>query len=192
MNIYDPYPGTIEHNGRTVRLNLAYDRVLRALDVQEMPELLPEDKIELQCDLLLADGERMPATLPERCELLTEIFALFPKPDAEDSPSEKYIDFHQDAAMIRSAFFRIGVDLIKDRPHFFQFLELLRDLPSDTALMRTIELRMRPIPEHNGKNDKLIADLIRAKQKVAIKVSEDERRARFASALKNSTLLKGR
>ena len=79
MNIYDPYPETIEHNGRTVRLNLAYDRVLRALDVQEMPELLPEDKIELQCDLLLADGERMPATLPERCELLTEIFALFPK-----------------------------------------------------------------------------------------------------------------
>ena len=192
MNIYDPYPDTIEHNGRTVRLNLAYDRVLRALDVQEMPELLPEDKIELQCDLLLADGERMPATLPERCELLTEIFSLFPKPEAEDAPSEKYIDFHQDAAMIRSAFFRIGVDLTKDRPHFFQFLELLRDLPSDTALMRTIELRMRPIPEHNGKNDKLIADLIRAKQKVAIKVSEDERRARFASALKNSTLLKGR
>lgn len=192
MNIYDPYPDSINLNGRTVKLNLAYDRVLRALDVQDMPELLPEDKIELQCDLLLADGERMPATLAERCELLSEIFALFPKPETDEGPKEKYIDFHQDAAMIRSAFFRIGVDLTKSRLHFFQFLELLRDLPSDTALMRTIELRMRPIPEHNGHNDKQIAELIHAKQKVAIKVSEDERRARFASALKNSTLLKGR
>ena len=191
MNIYDPYPEEIILNGHTVRLDLRYDRVLRALDIQEMDELLPEDKIELQCDLLLGPGERMPRTLQERCEFLNAVFSIFPKPE-DDRPSEKYIDFHQDAAMIRTAFFRIGVDLLKDKIHFMQFLELLRDLPSDTALMRTIELRMRPLPEHNGHNDKQIAELIKAKQRVAIRISEEERRSHFASALKNSTLLKGR
>ena len=191
MNIYDPYPDEIDLNGKKVRVNLAYDRVLRALDVQDMAELLPEDKIELQCDLLLADGEKLPKTLQEQAEFLSAVFALFPKP--EDEPvGEKYIDFHQDAGMIRSAFFRIGVDLLKDKIHFMQFLELLRDLPSDTALMRTIELRMRPVPEANGHNEKQIAELLRAKQKVALNISETERRSRFASALKKSTLLKGR
>lgn len=192
MNIYDPYPEEIEVNGQTVRVNLRYDHVLRALDAQDMPELLPEDKIELQCELLLGYGERMPRTLQERCDFLTAVFSIFPKPEADEKPAEKYIDFHQDAALIRSAFFRIGVDLTKDKIHFLQFLELLRDLPSDTALMRTIELRMRPIPERNGHNDKQIAEIIKAKQKVAIKISEEERRTRFASALKNSNLLKGR
>ena len=93
--------------------------------------------------------------------------------------------------MIRTAFFRIGVDLLKDKIHIFQFLELLSDLPSDTALMRTIEIRQRPVPVLTKDNAKQVEALVKAKQKVAIKISEEERREQFAKSLKNSSLFRG-
>ena len=192
MNIYDPYPETISFHGKEIKLNLAYDRFLRALDVQEMPDLLPEDRIELQCELLLDDKEPLPATVEEQAELTMEIFRLVLPETEENRPKEKYIDFHQDAALIRSAFFRLGVDLTKNRIHIMQFMELLRDMSSDTALMRTIEIRMKPVPEYDGHNQKQIEALLQAKQRVALKISEEERMAKFAASLKNSNLLKGR
>ena len=73
-----------------------------------------------------------------------------------------------------------------------RFLELLRDLPPDTALMRTIEIRMRPVPKPDGHNAEQIAAIMKAKAAVAIKMSEEERRRSFAESLKNSSLLTGR
>ena len=193
MNVYDPYPDSITISGETTRLNLAYDRVLRALDVQDMDELLPEDRIELQCELLLADDEKIPETTVEQAELLVEIFRMIFPPQEQQNPSkEKYVDFHQDAGMIRSAFFRIGVDLTREPIHFMQFMELLKDLPSDTALMRTIEIRMRPVPKFDGHNQEQIDAILKAKQRVALKMTDEERMAKFAASLKNSNLLKGR
>jgi hypothetical protein len=93
--------------------------------------------------------------------------------------------------MIRSAFFRIGVDLIRDRPHFLKFLELLSDLPSDTALMRTIQIRQAPIPQINEHNKDQVARLLEAKARCEIKLSEEERRAKFAGVLKQSSLYRG-
>ena len=189
MNIYDPYPTKIELDGKTYQLDLAYDNVLRVLDIQEDEYLTAADRIEAQCWLLLARGDRdMPKSLEDRQRLLNAVFELFPK---GESSGERYIDFHQDAALIRTAFFRIGVDLLKDKIHILQFLELLADLPSDTALMRTVEIRQRPIPKPTKDNAEQIAALQKAKAKVAIKMSEEERRRRFAESLKNSSILRG-
>ena len=191
MNIYDPYPEDIEVNGQTYKLDLAYDNVLKAIDAQEMPELTPEDRIELQCVLLLRDGYKsLPKTLTQRTALLCAIFELF-KTDREPEKQERFIDFHQDAAMIRSAFFRMGVDLLKDKIHFCRFMELLADIPTDTALYRTIEIRQRPIPKPTKDNAEQIAQLQKAKARVAIRMSEDERQKRFADSLKNLQALRG-
>lgn len=188
MNIYDDYTDTVKLDGKTYKLNLAYDRVLRAIDLQDDESLTTGDRIELQCILLLDNRRDVPATVNDRQRLLNAIFELFPK---SKESRERFIDFHQDAQMIRTAFFRIGVDLLKDKIHIFQFLELLSDLPSDTALMRTIDIRQRPIPKPTKHNAEQIAALQKAKARVAIKVSEDERRERFAESLKNSTILRG-
>ena len=190
MNIYDDYPTSVTVDGKTYQLDLSYDNVLRVLDIQEDNALTALDRIEAQCVLLLARGGRdIPQTLQARQRLLNAIFELFPK--SENSSGERYIDFHQDAAMIRTAFFRIGVDLLKDKIHIFQFLELLADLPSDTALMRTVEIRQKPIPKPTKDNAEQIAALQKAKARVAIKMSEEERRRRFAESLKNSNVLRG-
>jgi hypothetical protein len=189
MRLYEPYPEEIELDGKTVRLDLSYDNVLRVLDLQEETALTQEDKLSLQCELLLADGEKLPPTPEKQAELLLAVYDLFPK--NENASKERYLDFKQDAGMIRSAFFRIGVDLTRDRPHFLQFLELLADLPSDTALMRTVGIRAQPVPPINEHNKEQVTRLLEAKQRVAIKMSEEDRQARFVGQLKNSTLLKG-
>ena len=190
MNIYDEYPDQIELDGKSIQLDLSYDNVLRVLDIQEDENLTSADRIEAQCELLLARGCRdMPRSIKDRQRLLKAVFDLFPK--AENSTGERYIDFHQDAAMIRSAFFRIGVDLTRQKIHILQFLELLADLPSDTALMRTVEIRQKPIPKPTKENAEYIAQLQKAKARVAIKLSEEERRKRFSESLRNSSILRG-
>ena len=190
MNIYDPYPDSVEVDGRVFALNLAFDRVLRVIDVQDDETLTEEDKIYVQCALLLDDSNAAPRDPRDQARIIKAVFEMLPKPDKPTG--ERYIDFHQDAAMIRSGFFRAyGIDLTREHIHIMQFLELLSDLPSDTALMRTVEIRQRPIPKPNKHNAEQIAALQKAKARCAIKMSEDERRAHFAESLKNSTVLRG-
>lgn len=189
MNIYDPYPDTVTVGCKPYALDLAFDNVLRCIDIENDPALTMQDRRFVQCALLLENEIDIPKTLNEQCELVKAVFDLFPKP--EETGGERFLDFHQDAALIRSAFFRIGVDLTRDRIHFCQFYELLADLPRDTALMRTIEIRQKPIPKPTKDNAEQIAALQKAKARVAIRMSEEERRSLFAESLKNSTLLKG-
>lgn len=186
MKIYDAYPEEVEIGGRVIALNLDFSRVLRVLDIQEQADLTPLDKLELQATLLLRDPSECPDSPKEQAELVNAAFSLLPKKG--DTSGERYIDFDQDAALIRSAFFRIGVDLSRDRLHILQFLELLADLPSDTALMRTVEIRAKPLPKPTKHNADQIAALQKAKARVAINVSEEERRARFAESLKRQKL----
>lgn len=191
MNIYDQYPTQAEANGRKYDLDLAYDKVLRAIDAEDIHELTPEDRLELQCALLLKNGRDVPRATEERAALLKAIFDLFKRESDEKPPTERYIDFHQDAALIRSAFFRMGVDLQRDRIHFCRFMELLADIPTDTALYRVIEIRQRPIPAPTKHNGKQIAELQKAKARVAIKYSEEDRKRMFAENLKTISALRG-
>lgn len=188
MNIYDPYPDRVVVGDKEIMLDLRWDNVLRAIDILDMAEMSFPDRTEAACAFLLASpGNDTPWTAEGRVTLLNAIFEMFPKGEQ----TERVIDFHQDAAMIRSAFYRIGIDLLKSRIHFFQFLELLADLPKDTALMRTIDIRTRPLPKPNNDNREQIAELQRLKAKVAIKMSEEDRRRQFAESLKNSSVLRG-
>lgn len=188
MNIYDPYPESVELDDKTYQLDLAFDVVLLALDVAEDERLTRAQRIATQCAVLLRDDKECPEDTETQQRLLQLIYALFPE---GDHSAERSIDFHQDAGKIRSGFFRIGIDLTKERIHFFRFLELLSDLPDDTALMRTISIRTRPLPKPNKHNSEQIAELQKAKAKVAIKYGDGERQRRFFESLKNSTLLTG-
>ena len=189
MNIYDEYPNSVEVDGRTYGLDLAFDRVLRVIDFGSREDLTEADRLAVQCAWLLSEEETLPPDAQTQARIINAVFDLFPK--ADNPTRERYIDFKQDAAMIRSAFFRLGIDLQRDHIHIFRFLELLADLPSDTALMRTVEIRQRPLPKPNKHNAEQIAALQKAKARVAIRMSAEEARANFAESLKNSSVLRG-
>lgn len=186
MKIYDKYPDRVTACGRTYKIDLDFRTVMKVLEIQEMDELEPIDKQEIMVRYFLRG--RCPRDPAKQAEILRAILALFPQ---SEKTGERYIDFEQDAALIRSAFFRMGIDLTKDRLHFFRFMELLGDIPRDTALAHVIEIRQRPIPEPTKYNSKQIEALMKAKAKVAIKYQDGEREKRFADSLKNCTVLKG-
>ena len=186
MNIYDPYPDRVTVDGKTYRLDLRWDNVLRAMDAQANDDLSQRDRLTVMLTLLLK--RRPPKDMATCARILREIMDIFPH---SEKPQTRYIDFHQDAKLIRSAFLRMGYDLSTSRMHFFQFLELLGDIPDDTALARVIDIRRRPIPEPNKHNGKMIAALMEAKTKVAIKLPEEEQRRMFAESLKQSNVLRG-
>lgn len=81
--------------------------------------------------------------------------------------------------------------MTRQKIHFFQFMELLGDLPEDTALARVIDIRRRPLPEPTKSNGKQIAALMEAKTKVAIRLPEEEQRRTFAESLRSSSVLRG-
>ena len=179
-NVFDPRPDSVELNGITYQLTLSYDRVLIAFDTLDDTMLSDDQKFKLICELL---STKVPRTFSAQIELVKAIFALFPKSDG----GEKTIDFHQDAALIRSAFFRTyGIDLTVQKIHWFLFAELLADLPRDTALMRVIDIRSRPLPKPTKYNRDEIAELQKAKAKVAIKISDEKRAETFANSIKNA------
>ena len=189
MKLCEPYPDSVELAGRTWRLDLSLRRVLACMAVQERDDLLPADMSVLQCAWLLHPKEKPPKDPTLCARIVKAVFELFPKP--ENGPQERVIDFEQDAALIRSAFFRIGVDLTRDDIHFMQFLELLADLPSDTAFMRVVELRRRPVPEITKDNKEQVARLLEAKQRVAIKKTDAERRADMERQIMNTRMYWG-
>lgn len=188
MTVYEPYPDRVTVNGREILLDLSYDRVLMAFDILGMYELTTLDRFETVCRILIRSPEDIPQDLSGMAIVLSEILKLFPS-NAEQA--DKTIDFHQDAALIRSAFFRIGIDLTKEKINIFQFLELLGDLPKDTALMRVIDIRTRPIPKVTEENRDQVAELQRLKQKFAIRLSDEERLRNFAKSLRKSSILMG-
>lgn len=187
--IYESYPEWIELDGQEFQLDLDFRNVLRVVALRKDESWTERERAELSVKLLLKRQEDCPAEFGEQLRLLAAVFTLFPKTQAEES--ERYLDLDQDAGMIRSAFFRIGIDLTKDKLHYFRFLELLADLPEDTALMRTVELRRKPLPKPTKTNAEEIAALQRAKARVALQIPEEERRRNFARALKNSSNLRG-
>lgn len=189
-NIYDRYPDRVNVGGRSYRLDTGYDNFLRAFDVTEMLGLTMEDRLALQCRLLLHRRERLPRSAETQAEIVRAVYDMLPQKQHIDN--EKYMDFHQDAPLIRSAFRRTyGIDLTRHRIHFLEFFELLADLPSDTALMRTIDIRRRKIPKPNKYNGEEIRALQEAKARVALQMTDEERREAFAASLKHSTVLRG-
>ena len=183
IRLYESYPESVRFEGREIPLDLDFRQVLRVLDLQKDKSWTELERVRLSVLLLLKDPADCPETAERQGALLSAVFALFPGPEGEDS-GEKCMDFNQDAALIRSGFFRIGVDLTRERVHFFRFLELLADLPEDTALIRTINIRKKPLPKPNKHNAEEIAALQRAKARVALKLDEEERRGQFIRSLK--------
>ena len=186
MNVYDPYPDRVTVDGKTYLLDLRWDNVLRAMDAQASDALSQHDRLTVMLTYLLK--RKPPKDMAICARILQAIMDIFPH---SDKPQARYIDFRQDAKLIRSAFLRMGYDLSNSRMHFLQFLELLGDIPDDTALARVIDIRRKPVPEPNRHNGKQIAALMEAKAKVAIKLPEEEQRRAFAESLRNSQVLRG-
>jgi hypothetical protein len=178
MKLYERLPDSILIGGKTYRLDLDFRNVLKMLCIMDREDLVIQarDYLALKCVM------KRP---PKDCrEALMEV-RRFLFGEGGTSEGQRVTSFDQDADMIRAAFWQeYGVNLFRDRLHWFEFAALLHNLPNGSKYVEVMGIRARPIPEATKHNRQERDALIRAKAAYALKYTEEERARSYNSSLR--------
>lgn len=165
MKLYDRLPDSVIVGKKRVKLDLDFRNVLLLLETLKRDDLLPEARDWLAVRYVCR--KPVNGTLNAVKQLL---FA-----DPPESSGKRVTSFEQDAPLIRAAFRQVyGVDLWREKLHWFEFVELLSAIPEGNRYAETIGIRVREMPEPTKWNAKERAWLAQAKARVAIKRTEKE------------------
>lgn len=141
-----------------------YNRVLTLLtEVFPSEELTDTQKIYLTVTSV-SDAPPSQGTF----ELI--VHELFP-PKKKHTDDTKTMDFEQDAALIYAAFLQTyGIDLyaVRNQMDWRIFVALLKGIPENTELSRTIKIRGMKVPERTKENSEYVDSIIKAKRAVAL------------------------
>lgn len=174
-------------DGRRYRLNLAFDNVLRVIELQKDSLFLPHERLSLSLKMLVGKrAARLP--LDAQGSLFNAIIEQFINSGKRPSRpgSLRVLDFEQDAPMIYAGFRQAyGIDLFREqgRMDWRTFMALFNGLPGDTHIRSVMAIRGREIPEPTKYNAKEISVLMEAKAYYAIHVSEDEAEKAFQAGI---------
>ena len=180
MTLYEVLPDKLEHRGKEYRLYASFDRVLEALAFVKRKDFSDAEKEEYLTFLFFGDG------LEPDAELVSAALALL-CPASENSGVRSF-DWEQDAAAIYASFLSVyGIDLysVRGKLHWTAFIALLQNLPRDSAFGRLIDIRTCEVPQPTKHNQKQIRDLLKAKAAYRLRISEEERQARWQAGLQN-------
>lgn len=184
-SLCDALPYSVEVDGQEYRLTPAFDNVLQMYAQLDDEDLTDAERMELMLYYLTDDGPQDARILTAACE------ALFPTERKPKAAAKKAFDFVQDADLIYAGFMQAyGLDLIdqQGKLHWLKFLALLQGLPSNTRFREVVEIRLRPLPAPTKYNAEERAQLLRAKQSVALAVSASERERNLQEGLRNMAL----
>ena len=179
MKLYEDLPGTVEVRGKKHRVDLDFRNVLRMLDILADKSLTMEARETLAARCV----SRHPCT-----GLAAAVQALIRGNETRAAVDHKKVtSFDQDADMIRAAFLQAyGIDLWRARLHWFQFMDLLKNLPEDTQYMNVISIRARPVPKPTKYNREEREWLMNAKKQYALTESEEDRERAYQRDVKNA------
>lgn len=183
MKLCDPLPDSVEVDGKTYKLTPAFDNVLQMFEQTE-GDLTDYEKAEIMLYYLTDNAPLDARILTAACD------ALFPKPKGE--AAQKAFDFVQDAELIYAAFWQTyGIDLIEQQGklHWCKFFALFQGLPESTRFREVVAIRLRPLPEPTKHNAKERQQLLKAKQAVALHVTDEERQKNLQDGLKRMALM---
>ena len=183
MKLCDPLPDSVEVDGKTYKLTPAFDNVLQMFEQTE-GDLTDYEKAEIMLYYLTDNAPLDARILTAACD------ALFPKPKGE--AAQKAFDFVQDAELIYAAFWQTyGIDLIEQQGklHWCKFFALFQGLPENTRFREVVAIRLRPLPEPTKHNAKERQQLLKAKQAVALHVTDEERQKNLQDGLKRMALM---
>ena len=186
MDLHTPLPWSITlDSGRRIKLYASFDRVLAFLDVLRGKSMTEEDTEKTALFLLFGDQK---LTSRETSEALKKAHGILFEQKKSDDCGQRVMDFHQDAALILAAFRQAyGIDLYHEqgRLHWLEFLALLSGIPQNTRLSEVMEIRACKVPPATKNNHEQVRALMKAKAKYAIRITEEERQARWQAGLQN-------
>ena len=172
MKLYEMLPDGVTVDGKFYKMDFNFRNVFQMIDVLDRDDLLPEAKEYNALRCLCKKPRNVHKVLAEVKRI------LFPATRKTDG--QKITDFAQDAGLIRAAFRQAyGIDLYRDNLHWIEFTELLNAIPEGSRYAEIVGIRARPIPAPNKWNQKEREWLIKAKQDVAIEMTDKERAERY-------------
>ena len=181
MKLQDKLPDGVTVDGRFYKLDFDFRNVLRMIEILDRNDLLPEAKAynALHC---LCKRPRNAIKVVEAVKAL--LFSGVRKKGRKSG--KKVTDFEQDAGMIRAAFRQaFGIDLYRDRLHWIEFTELMNAIPEGNRYSEVMGIRARPMPEPTKWNQKEREWLIKAKQDVALDLTEEEQAIQYQRDVNN-------
>ena len=146
----------IEYRGRTIRLGLYFDVVLRAFELLKDEGFSVWDKIDILLDMFVENPESLVGlSLQEKDMLVGIIFERFIYEQEDNKPSQGAstkkppYDMEKDAEYIYASFmYDYGIDLFEQqgKMHWKKFKALLAGLSEDSKFMKVIGYRTMEIP----------------------------------------------
>lgn len=172
---------SVEVNGRSYSVNLAFDHVLRFFDLQADKGVPVEDLTDISLEILI-DPEDYPKVKKldavTKAAIVREINDRLIKIPGKKAPKdERVFDFKQDSALIYSAFLMdYGIDLVDQQGilDWRKFMALLQGVSERTRLREVIAIRAKEVPQPNKHNSKEIRALLDAKAYYALTEPDNE------------------
>ena len=175
MKLCERIPDSITVDGRRYKCDFDFRNVLRMLDIMQRDDLIPDARDYLCAKCVCNAPKNARKVYDTLCAVL---FAGTP----ETGENKPLTSFEQDAPLIRAAFKQVyGIDLFHDRLTWFEFRDYLQGLPEGNRYEDVIGIRARPLPAPNKYNKAEREWLIKAKQNVALHLSEREAAKKYDS-----------
>ena len=181
IRLYEAIPTGVTVDGRFVPCDFDFRNVLKMLDVMQREDIYPDAR-----DFLCV---KCVALHPRKIKDASAVFKavgdlLFEK--TPDNGGERVTSFEQDAGMIRTAFRQVyNIDLFRDKLSWFEFTELLHNLPEGNKYSDVLGIRARPLPAPTKYNQKEREWLLNAKQRFRIHLTEAEAAKKYDHDVNN-------
>lgn len=167
FTLTDTLVSSIEINGQIYEVDMAFDNILRLIDMLNDAEL--DDITQILTGIIMLFGEPLNCPIVEQQEIFNQAYiALIGfedekeleydllgnlMPGQENEQKDAIYDIHQDAEYIYASFMQdYGIDLIEQQGklHWYQFKALLAGLSEDTKFKKVLEIRSMPLPTGRG------------------------------------------
>jgi hypothetical protein len=178
IKLHDRLPDSITVDGKRYKCNFDFRNVLKMLDVMQREDIYPDARDYLCVKCVCKARRNVRKVYAELCAV------LFPAQPQDGG--KRITSYEQDAALIRTAFRQVyGIDLFRAKLHWLEFTELMQYLPEGCRYEETIGIRARPMPAPTKYNAKEREWLMKAKQSVALHLTEKEQERKYETDVSN-------
>lgn len=179
LKLFDRLPDSITVDRKTYKCDFDFRNVLMLLEIMQRDDILPDarDYLCVRCCIKKA---------PKKASAVYAALRDMLFPDSPIGDGKRITSYEQDAGLIRVAFRQTyNIDLFRDKLHWFEFCELLQNLPEGNRYAETLGIRARPMPAPTKYNAKEREWLLKAKQSVALHLPEREREKKYETDVSN-------
>jgi len=166
----------IKYKDREYQLNIAFNRMLKAIDLMEDEELEEWEKVQFVFDCFI--DEKVNLNINDKSEIVNKIFTHLNSftEEKKSTKNEKVMDIKKDFEYIYSSFMKdYRIDLLEEfeKLSWLKFKALLNGLSKDTKMSEVIKIRTTKIPAQTKDNAEYRKNLIEQKNYYALEQQQE-------------------